>query len=146
VSTVLIVGCSKDKHPSLLGGSMAARDAYTGRVFRQAKVVAEASGFPWFILSGWYGLMRPETTIDWYDVAMEPIRPGEAWDEAFANVTDSDLALLRSADSVVVLASKVYADAAQWLLDRHVERPLQGLFLGQQFRALQHMRIGEVAA
>lgn len=141
MSTVLIVGCSKGKDTRLLSGFMAARDAYVGRMFKQAKVVAESSGLPWFILSGWYGLLRPDAEIEWYDVAMEPMRPGEAWDEAFANITDADLALLRSADSVVVLASEVYCDAAEWLLERPVERPLRGLFLGQQYRALRQMRI-----
>jgi hypothetical protein len=141
MSTALIVGCSRLKAAQLRSGSMAARDAYVGRIFQQAKVVAESSGLPWFILSGWYGLMRPSAEIEWYDVAMTPMRPGESWDEAFAHITDADLALLRSADSVVVLAGEVYADAAEWMLDRPVERPLRGLFVGQQFRALRQMRI-----
>lgn len=64
--TILLVGCGKSKlpHPA------AARDLYTGNLFRSARGYAEASGRPWLILSALHGVVEPEHEIDPYDLTM----------------------------------------------------------------------------
>jgi hypothetical protein len=61
-----------------------------------------------------------------------PLSADDQWDNCFEHVTDEQLAQLRAADRVVMLGGKVYADAAEVLLGRPVERPLAGLGIGEQ--------------
>jgi hypothetical protein len=66
VTQAIIVGCGAAK----LGHRAAARDLYTGSLFRAARRHAEASGLPWRILSAKYGLIHPDQEIDPYDRKM----------------------------------------------------------------------------
>jgi hypothetical protein len=115
---------------------MRADEAYTGQAFRIAKDALRRAHARWFILSAWYGLIRPSTCIEHYDLKMTPIQPGDSWDEGFRHVTDKDLALLRGAP-LICLGSELYAHALEWMLDRPVERPVAGLPIGRMLQALK---------
>jgi hypothetical protein len=66
----IIVPCTQEKvwdiNPD--AGALRAKDAYTKPVFRAWCAYAEQSGCPWFILSTKYGLIRPEQSIERYNV------------------------------------------------------------------------------
>jgi uncharacterized protein DUF6884 len=66
----IVVPCTHEKiwddQPD--AGSVEARDAYTKPAFLAWRQYAEASGSPWFILSTKYGLIRPDTRIERYNV------------------------------------------------------------------------------
>jgi hypothetical protein len=67
---VIVVPCTQEKiwdgNPE--AGPVEAKDAYTKPAFFAWRRYAEASGSPWFILSTKYGLIRPTTTIERYNV------------------------------------------------------------------------------
>jgi hypothetical protein len=115
---------------------MRADEAYTGQAFRMAKDALRKARARWFILSAWYGLIRPSTCIEHYDVKMTPIVPGDSWDEGFRYVTDKDLHLLRTSPAIC-LGSDLYANALEWMLERTVERPVAGLPIGRMLQALK---------
>jgi hypothetical protein len=68
---------------------------------------------------------------------MTPFKPGDQWDNCFEHVTDDQFDQLRGADRVVVLGSRLYAEAAEVMLGRPVECPLAGLPIGRMLNALR---------
>lgn len=138
MTTVYIIACSARKSRLLESGSrLPAREAYMGQAFRFSRDAVERRGAPYFILSAHYGLLAPDSVIENYNVKMSPLSPGDQWDTCFDNVTDDQLHQLRAADRVVVLGSRLYADAAAVLLRRPVEAPLAGLPIGRMLNALR---------
>ena len=138
MTTAYIVACSQRKSRLLESGSrLPAREAYMGQAFRFSRDAVERKGRPWFILSGFYGLLAPDATIENYDHKMTPFKPGDQWDNCFEHVTDDQLDQLRGADRVVVLGSRLYAEAAEVMLGRPVECPLAGLPIGRMLNALR---------
>ena len=138
MSTVYVIACSARKSRLLESGSrMPAREAYMGQAFRFSRDAVERRGQPYFILSAHYGLLAPDSVIKNYNVKMTPLSPDDQWDTCFDNVTDDQLHQLRTADRVVVLGSRLYADAAAVLLGRPVEAPLAGLPIGRMLNALR---------
>lgn len=135
-STLYVVPCSATKARTLAAGPMPARDAYTGQAFRLARHHLERARLKWCILSGYYGFIWPSTMIEHYDVKMEPVDDDTVWDECFGFITNRQYARLMNAERVVVLGSKLYADAASVLLRRHVEAPLVGLPIGKMLSEL----------
>lgn len=136
MNAVFVVACSATKAEALKTRPMRADEAYTGQAFRLAKEALRRAHARWFILSAWYGLIRPSTCIEHYDVMMTPIQPGDSWDEGFRYVTHKDLSLLRNAP-VICLGSNLYADALEWMLERPVERPVAGLPIGRMLQTLK---------
>ena len=72
---VVIVPCTREKvwdaQPGL--GPIPAKDAYTGRAFRDWRRYAEErqkDGARWFMLSTRHGLLDPDTPITTYNVAV----------------------------------------------------------------------------
>ena len=61
---VLLIGSVKSKQPE----AAPARDLYTSTLFTRRRRYAEASGRPWFVLSGRWGLVAPDELIAPYDV------------------------------------------------------------------------------
>lgn len=51
-------------------GPTPARDAYMGAPFLRWRAYAEASGWPWYILSTKFGLLSPQQTITNYHVTI----------------------------------------------------------------------------
>lgn len=138
MSTIYIIPCSQRKSRLLESGNdLPARDAYMGQGFRFAKDSVERKGYTYFILSAFYGFLRPDSIISNYDEKMRPLKPTDQWDEAFAMISDEELSALRSADRVVCLGSRLYAEAAEVLLGRAVECPLAGLPIGRMLNALR---------
>jgi hypothetical protein len=68
----IVVPCTREKiwddQPEV--GAVQAKDAYTTPAFLAWRRYAEASGSAWFILSTKYGLIRPDTKIEPYNVAV----------------------------------------------------------------------------
>ena len=138
MTTAYIIACSARKSRLLESGSrLPAREAYMGQAFRFSREAVERRGAPYFILSAHYGLLAPDSVIENYNVKMSPLSPDDQWDTCFDNVTDDQLHQLRGADRVVVLGSRLYADAAGVLLGRPVEAPLAGLPIGRMLNALR---------
>lgn len=108
-----------------------------GQAFRFSRDAVERRGQPYFILSAHYGLLAPDSVIENYNVKMSPLSPDDQWDTCFDNVTDEQLHLLRTADRIIVLGSRLYSDAAAVLLGRSVEAPLAGLPIGRMLNALR---------
>ena len=96
----------------------------------------EKAGAKWCILSGYYGFIWPSTVIENYDVKMQPVDESTVWDECFGFISNRQYARLMTADRIVVLGSKLYANAASVLLCRSVEAPLVGLPIGRMLSAL----------
>lgn len=138
-TTLFVVPCSATKSRILRDGSpLPARDAYVGQSFRMARQRLEKSREKWCILSGHYGFLWPTTVIEYYDVKMEPVTEATVWDECFGFITNRQYAKLMTAERVVVLGSRLYANAASVLLKREVEAPLAGLPIGKMLQKLAH--------
>lgn len=136
---LFVVPCSATKSRILQDGTpLPARDAYTGQAFRMARQRLETAGAKWCILSGYYGFIWPSTVIENYEVKMEPVTESTVWDECFGAIDNRQYARLMTADRVVVLGSKLYANAASVLLHRPVESPLVGLPIGKMLQRLAH--------
>jgi hypothetical protein len=135
--SLFVVPCSATKSRILQDGTpLPARDAYTGQAFRMARQRLERAGAKWCILSGYYGFIWPSTVIENYDVKMEPVNESTVWDECFGAITNRQYARLMTAERIVVLGSKLYANAAAVLLHRQVEAPLVGLPIGKMLQRL----------
>ena len=67
----MIIGCGSAK----LDRPAAAKDIYTGSLFRAARRHAETSGKPWRILSAEYGIIDPDEVIAPYDRRIESRSP-----------------------------------------------------------------------
>jgi Phage integrase family len=65
-SRVVLLGCVKTK----LGHRARAKDLYISQLWRGRRAYAEASGYPWLILSAKHGLLDPDQKIAPYDVAL----------------------------------------------------------------------------
>lgn len=135
--SLFVVPCSATKSRILQDGTpLPARDAYTGQAFRMARHRLEKAGAKWCILSGYYGFIWPSTVIENYDVKMEPVNESTVWDECFGAITNRQYARLMTAERIVVLGSKLYANATAVLLRRKVEAPLVGLPIGKMLQKL----------
>jgi len=74
---LVLVSCVKSKLPN----AAPARELYTSAWFRMARDIVEASGAQWFILSSFYGLVRPDAEIAPYDYTLNTVGVAErrAW-------------------------------------------------------------------
>lgn len=66
---MILIGCGKSKRCF----SCEAQDLYTGSIFKARRAYAEASGEPWMILSAKYGMIRPRTWVDPYDLTVKDL-------------------------------------------------------------------------
>ena len=131
-----LVGCGRAKQ----GRRTRARDLYTGNLFRACRRHAEAHGTTWRILSGRYGVLRPETVIEPYD-ASPPRRQLELlqWATSAATRLTSD-PNLAGGFRVVCLAGAAYSGPiCAVLVERGIEctEPLAGLGIGRRLRWLE---------
>jgi hypothetical protein len=136
MSAIYILPCSATKARTLTVGPMPARDAYTGQAFRMARHHLERSKVKWCILSGFYGFLWPSTWIENYEAKMQSVTSETVWDECFGMLSDRQYGRLMSAESITVLGSRLYADAAAALLRRPVNAPLAGLPIGKMLSQL----------
>lgn len=74
---IALIGCGKLKAPS----ACAAKDLYTGPLFRTARTYAEKNCDGWLILSAKYGLLEPDRIIEPYELKLTDLRMNarETW-------------------------------------------------------------------
>lgn len=145
MKTVVVIGCGKSK----LARPAAARDLYTGSLFRACRAYAERSGHPWVILSAEHFVLPPEVRVAPYENRITRKADGSRWARVAVEHFAQWLGGLRMGRSVrvVCLAGASYADPfcaelyAQFGIS--CEQPLRGLGLGQRLRWLAQSRRGE---
>jgi hypothetical protein len=115
---------------------MPAKDAYTGQGFRMLRHRLELDRSPWCILSALYGFIWPDTFIEDYNVKMRKGIAPDSWPACFDHLTPQQRDQLVTAESITILGSKLYADAAAALLKRHVHAPFAGLPIGKLLGAV----------
>ena len=112
-----LVSCVAKKLP----GSAPAKDLYTSDLFRKMRILVEAQGWPWFILSAKYGIVDPERVIEPYEKTLKTMRVAERRDWA-AGCLGALGPHLAGVQSVVFLAGATYQEfLAPALRDRGFE-------------------------
>lgn len=143
---LVLVGCVASKLP----GRHRARDLYTSTLFRGRRAYAEQVGAPWYILSAAYGLVRPDSEIDTYDVDLRALPPHrrEAWTRLVLSQLDAARISL-SGTTVEIHAGSAYRNhglvQGLELRGANVRVPLEGLPIGRQLSAYRRMITGQLA-
>jgi hypothetical protein len=71
---IALVGCGKSKtKPEGPSKFIEARDLYTGMLFRKRRAFVESRGLDWWILSAWYGVTKPTTSVMWYEKSLATV-------------------------------------------------------------------------
>jgi hypothetical protein len=135
VARIGLVSCASRKVDS----EQVARDLYCSTLFNLSRAYAEHACDRWFILSAKYGLLDPATRVAPYDLTLNNMPIGER--REWATRVGAALAkVMGSADTIVMLAGNRYAEHLPPLIHAHgvdVERPLQGMRIGEQQRWLK---------
>lgn len=66
MSRIVLIGCGKTKRAE----KSAARDLYTGSLFRARRDYAEATGDRWYVVSARFGLVPPDAVVLPYDTTL----------------------------------------------------------------------------
>lgn len=137
---LILIGCGQSKK----SGNHPAAKIYTGNVFRMARLAAEASGYPWAILSGKHHLVWPTDVISSYECQLTLMSAAERadWDRRCVESLDSRFPL-SSRVRVTILASRLYSDSIADLLrdyDCEVITPLAALDMFARVSRLKRMR------
>lgn len=128
--TVTFVSCVATK----LSEPAPARDLYTSPWFRKARLYAERSAAPWFVLSAAYGLVSPDQVISPYDETLNhmPVVSRRRWSESVL----AALAVTAPAMEVaILLAGRRYREFLQGGLENRsveVDVPMRGMGIGKQ--------------
>jgi cytoplasmic iron level regulating protein YaaA (DUF328/UPF0246 family) len=139
METLFIVPCSATKSRILTSQPMPAKEAYTGNAFQICRKMLEKEHFKWCVLSALYGFIWPTTFIEWYDEKMKPVTPDTAWDDCFGHITNRQYARLLTSEKIVVLGSRLYANAASVLLQKPVIAPVAGLPIGKMLGEIKRV-------
>ncbi len=67
---LVLIGCGKSK----VEQRAAAKDLYTGSLFRARRRYAEASGAPWRIISALHHVLHPDEEVDPYDWTIRDVK------------------------------------------------------------------------
>lgn len=125
-----LIACSSSK----LDHSAPAAQLYTGQAFRLAMAAAERAGADVIILSALHGAVNPTRELQPYNRSFADMNAQQR--KVWAGMTDQQLQN-HYGRQIVVLAGKHYAAAVDgW---PNVTRPLAGLGIGQQLRALKNL-------
>lgn len=139
--TIALVGCGKSKRST----PAAAKDLYTGPLFRAARAYAEECD-EWRIVSAKYGILDPETVIEPYDARL-PTRYAPTWARAvsatiaveFHACGPYELLILAGADYSTPIREAMKRHDGSWLGECvGVREPLLGLGLGARLRWFAH--------
>lgn len=148
MKTIVLVGCGKSK----LKKAAAAKDLYTGQLFKLARAYAERVGDDWRILSTKYGLLKPDEVIDPYDetVTGKPKNERYMWAVCVRNSISRDLLTwteVRGPNArcepvrFICLAGEAYLECFN--IDAEVirrccmiEKPMEGMGLGKRIQFL----------
>lgn len=117
-----LVACCGQK----LEGLHAAQDIYVSSLFRKSRAWVSAHCSRWFVLSAKFGLLAPSQEIETYDVTLNAMSAADR--REWAQRVREQLEPLASA-RFLVLAGERYCAGLTGL---DVERPLQGMGIGQQ--------------
>lgn len=104
MGVVFLVPCTRKK----LQQPAAARDLYLSRRFLKARRLAERFASEWFVLSGKYGLIHPNTIVQPYDFRLgaQPERDQRKWGQKVAAAVCS---VSKPCDEIVILGDDEYA-------------------------------------
>ncbi len=124
---LVLISCSKEKQE----GSHAARSLYQGLLFKKSVAWAENRGLDWAVLSARYGLVHPDKIIASYDQTLTAMNSKER--DVWSRRVRRELKPFAKRP-LIVLAGKT---CCGWIDPEFgVERPLKGLFIGQQLQYL----------
>ena len=125
-----LIACSAAK----LDRTAPAADLYQGQAFKLAKAAADRAGADIVILSALHGAVNPTVNLAPYDRTLGEMSKHQR--AVWAGMTEQQLQQHKGRP-IVVLAGKNYAAAVDgW---PNVSRPLAGLGIGQQLRALKYL-------
>ena len=129
---VLLLGCVKLK----VDHRAAAKDLYRSPLWAARRAYAEASGYPWLILSAKHGLVDPEARLNPYDLALGDLSVPDrrAWGERVVGALEQRFGDLNGT-VFEVHAGEVYRRTIEPGIVRRggrVEAPLQGFPIGSQ--------------
>jgi hypothetical protein len=132
--TIYLVQCVSQK----LSRPAAAKDLYCSPWFAKARAFVEAQHAPWFILSGKYGAVAPDTLLQPYNITLNDMGAKERRDWA-ARTAEALRSHCAPGDRVVFLAGSTYREylaehVRSW--GCRVEAPLARLGIGKQLRWL----------
>jgi cytoplasmic iron level regulating protein YaaA (DUF328/UPF0246 family) len=125
-----LIACSAAK----LNRTAPAADLYQGQAFKLATAAADRAGADVVILSALHGAVNPAANLAPYNRTLAEMSKHQR--AIWAGMTEQQLQQHKGRP-IVVLAGKHYAAAVDgW---PNVSRPLAGLGIGQQLRALKHL-------
>lgn len=125
-----LIACSAAK----LDRTAPAADLYQGQAFKLAKAAADRAGADIVILSALHGAVNPTVNLEPYNRTLGEMSKHQR--AVWAGMTEQQLQQHKGRP-IVVLAGKNYAAAVDgW---PNVSRPLAGLGIGQQLRALKYL-------
>lgn len=134
LKTIYLIACGSKKHSE----RRMAKDLYTGGLFIAARNFVEATGQPWFILSGLHRLVEPDTLLDPYEffLGKQTKQVRRQWSGEVARQIPH---YSTPGDRIVILAGHDYWEFLEPLLTGAgytVELPLQGRSIGKQLQWL----------
>lgn len=132
------MSCVKSK----LSRPAPAKELYTSDLFRKARAVVEAEGWPWLILSAQYGLVHPGTEIAPYEKTLKNMRAAERREWA-SRVMAALKPHLSGVTDVVFFAGKCYREFLDPKLRTRgvrVHTPMAGMGIGKQLSWLNEAR------
>ena len=126
---VALIGCGKSK----LNRPAAARDLYTGQLFRATRTWAEANCDQWYILSAKHGLVAPEEWHEPYNVTLNTMSREDRQKWGYV-VLHQIWRAVSIPSEIVFLAGRAYREYLIEPLDLQytVTCPLAHLGIGQQ--------------
>lgn len=138
---IALIGCGKEKRE----GSHAARELYTGQLFRSSLAHAEEQGFDSiFVLSAKHGLLELDTPVDSYDLALDTLSPEERAEWAHQVAMQLHARFEPRPLELHVFAGSTYLEPLRWQLAEFpgwaIEAPLEGLQIGQRLQWLKLQR------
>lgn len=113
-SVLVITGCTKNKCEIGKTREIAAKDLYTGALFKKVRAFCEGMGYDYRIISAKYGLLSPDDRIMTYEkvlnsrVDADQIRP----------IVEAGLMpILGSYDTILVIAGQRYREVLKHVID-----------------------------
>ena len=110
--TLFIVGCSKKK----LSNSAPVKDFYQGQLFKMVKKLVTQNNFDYRVLSGKFGLWRPDEMVSPYDQKIE------SSEESIKTIRDLTLPrlskILAEYDSIILIMGKTYRKVIEPLISQ----------------------------
>lgn len=131
---VILIACGRKKHSH----ESEAQYMYISPFFRKSRDYATLSGNHWYVLSGKYGLLRPDSIIRPYDLSLKHFDKGEqkTWAK---RVLESLQQVVKEEDTITFLAGLPYRKNLVPTLRElgySIDTPLKGMSIGKQMKWL----------